>query len=190
MEKHELVAAAMKWCKRTGKFAPGTLGQFEEFVKSLHESAVGKSLVCGEETLGIGAFGVIERATLNGEPVAVKYIKPEVMAGPKKLSQVMHEVALELKIIKQIKHPRIVNFEGAVVRFPKDKESVNDWSIGFVLELCDGGEINNLLHTRKVKFSMQEKLRMVRDTAAGVAYLHSQVRRSQAQGRAKSIGYM
>jgi serine/threonine protein kinase len=175
MEAREVVATAMKWCKRSGKFAPGTQKFFEEFVVSLQETAVDPSFLSGGEPLGIGAFGVIERDTLNGEPVAVKYVKSEVMAGPKKLSQVMHEVSLELKIIKQIQHPRIVNFGGTVVRFPKDNEPVKDWSIGLILELCEGGEVNNLLHTKKVKFSMQEKMSMVRDTAAGVAYLHSQV---------------
>jgi serine/threonine protein kinase len=88
--------------------------------------------------------------------------------------RVQHEFALELKVNAALRHPRIVNFLGAVAHFPKSTEPVNSWSLGLVLELCDGGEINELLHVRKVKFSMQEKLGIVADTAKGVAYLASQ----------------
>jgi len=72
-----------------------------------------------------------------------------------------------------VKHPRIVDFVGATVQFPADNAPSKNWSIGLVFGLCQGGEVNNLMHTKKVKFSMQEKLSFMKDTAQGVAYLHS-----------------
>ena len=45
----------------------------------------------GGEKIGTGAFGVIERAVLqpNNRRVAVKYVKADVMDGPKPLAQVI-----------------------------------------------------------------------------------------------------
>jgi serine/threonine protein kinase len=171
-----LVRAAMRWCRRTGQFGPPQQQMFRDFACQLHAVAIEPGLLSGGAPLGKGAFGAIERMTLQpeGREVAVKSVKPDVMRGPKPLAQVLHEVSLELMIIARIRHPRIVNFLGAAARFPSDSEDVRAWSIGLVLELCEGGEVNNLLHTRKVKFSMQEKLGIIRDTAVGLAYLHGE----------------
>ena len=201
------VATALQWSKRTGKFA-GAEANFKELVNVLATATVDPRRVepVEAEILGIGAFGMIERAMLDGKPVAVKSLKAEVMDGRKALSQIMvsrivhtlecvcgqlvstcrcadacatylcaqHEFALELKVNVKIRHPHIVGFLGAVARFPKAQQPVNDWSLGLILELCDGGELNNLMHARKVKFSMREKLQFAADTAKGVAYLASQ----------------
>lgn len=84
------VATALQWSKRTGKFA-GSEANFKELVNTLATATVDPRRVepVKAEILGIGAFGIIERAILDGKPVAIKTLKAEVTDGRKALSQIM-----------------------------------------------------------------------------------------------------
>lgn len=73
----------------------------------------------------------------------------------------------------QGKHPNIVAFLGAVFKFPSIKEQQQDWAIGLVFELCDPYDCYHLLHSHKIKLTVEQKLRLVCESAAGLAYLHS-----------------
>jgi serine/threonine protein kinase len=42
-----------------------------------------------------------------------------------------------------------------------------------VFELCDGGNVNQMLHRDKQQIADAMRLRMARDIAAGLAFLHS-----------------
>ena len=50
-------------------------------------------------------------------------------------------------------------------------------TLGMIFELCEGGQLNKLLHTPNNmplnNFSSAEKLRMSKDIAIGLTYLHS-----------------
>jgi hypothetical protein len=84
------VSTALQWSKRTGKFS-STEANFREFVSNLATVAVDSARVESGDgpVLGKGAFGLIERATFDGRPVAVKSLKAAVTSGPKPLSQIM-----------------------------------------------------------------------------------------------------
>jgi serine/threonine protein kinase len=73
----------------------------------------------------------------------------------------------------QGKHPNIVAFLGAVLKFPSMNEQQQDWAMGLVFELCDPYDCYHLLHTHKIKLTVEQKLRLVRESAAGLAHLHS-----------------
>lgn len=93
------------------------------------------------------------------------------------LSQMFREVKLEVQVVQQLRHPSIVSFMGAAAKFPTDRQDTNDWTLGLIFELCDGGQLNKLLHnpdnTPRHMFSSAEKLRMAKDISIGIAYLHS-----------------
>ena len=177
-EPGDLRAVAMRWAQRTRKFPGPEVDDMGSFASEL--AAVGlppASLRVGA-MIGQGAFGTIHRAELDGRAVAAKYI--ESAAGSSHaLNDIMYKARGELEILREIRqssdpcHPNIVEFLGAIARFPSDKESQDAWRIGYVMELCEGGELNDLLHVKKFPFSMPQKISMARDAACGVAYLHS-----------------
>jgi hypothetical protein len=51
------------------------------------------------------------------------------------LPQVMHELMLELQVVKTLDHPSICGFVGASARFPRSNQAHRDWSIGLIFEL-------------------------------------------------------
>lgn len=75
--------------------------------------------------------------------------------------------------VSRNRHPHIVTFLGAAAQFPTAKDSQSDWSIGLVFELCDPYDLYHLLHNHKIKLNLHQKLRLVRESAAGLAYIHS-----------------
>jgi len=89
------------------------------------------------------------------------------------LSQVLHELMLELRVVKALDHPSICQFLGAAASFPGSQESQRDWRIGLVFELCSQGDLRKLLDQKRV-FLLSQKLMMAADIAKGIAYLQSQ----------------
>jgi hypothetical protein len=51
------------------------------------------------------------------------------------LPQVLHEVMLELQVVKILDHPSITQFLGAASAFPGARDPQKDWSVGLVFEL-------------------------------------------------------
>ena len=39
------------------------------------------------------------------------------------------EVKLEVQVVQQLRHPSIVGFMGAAVKFPTDRQNTNDWCV-------------------------------------------------------------
>lgn len=50
-------------------------------------------------------------------------------------------------------------------------------TVGLIFELCEGGQLNKLLHkadnTPNCQFTSAEKLLMAKDVSIGLSYLHS-----------------
>lgn len=50
-------------------------------------------------------------------------------------------------------------------------------TVGLIFELCEGGQLNKLLHnadnTPNCQFASAEKLQMAKDVSIGLSYLHS-----------------
>ena len=86
------------------------------------------------------------------------------------------EMLLELRVtveVSQRRHPNIVDFLGAAVKFPAASQPAGEWQIGLVFELCDPYDLYHVLHNHKIKLSLQQKLQLARESASGLAYLHS-----------------
>jgi len=86
------------------------------------------------------------------------------------------EILLELTVTIEVsrrQHPNIVTFLGAVVKFPSAKEPQNEWSIGLVFELCDPYDLYHLLHNHKIRLTPRQKMQLVRESASGLAHIHS-----------------
>ena len=166
-------AVALRWAQRTRKFPGKELHDMGAFAAELAEVALSSATLEVGPKIGQGAFGTICRAELAGRGVvAVKYI--DGAAGSSHaLHDIMWKARSELGIVRGLAHPNVVEFLGALTHFPSDEERTDAWRIGLVMELCEGGELNHLLHVKKVRFSVPEKIGMAKDTACGIAYLHS-----------------
>ena len=79
---------------------------------------------------------------------------------------------LELQVVKILDHPSITKFLGASSAFPGSREAQKDWTVGLVFELCEEGDVHQMIQAKR-KFSVQEKVMMAADVAAGIEYLHS-----------------
>jgi serine/threonine protein kinase len=95
-------------------------------------------------------------------------------SGSKSLGQALREAHLELSILCSIKHPHIVDFLGVPAYFPKESDKDQSNSFGFVFEFCSNGSLFLNLHQRKKPFTFAEKMRLMKELAASLVYLHGQ----------------
>lgn len=111
------------------------------------------------ETIGVGSYGSVSRARLvtSEEEVAVKMLA----------SDVSHDDAAiflkEISILSRLSHPSIVGFVGAII----------SGTLALVMEYCALGNLKQFLQQR-LQTSWLVKIRMARQAAEGIAYLHAQ----------------
>ena len=87
-----------------------------------------------EKKLGVGGMGIVYKATYtkNGADCAVKLL-PLVLSGNQML---VERFEREMKILKKLKHPRIVQFYGG---------GAQDGRHFYAMEFIDGGTLAELL---------------------------------------------
>ena len=121
-----------------------------------HDMAVSKKI-------GNGGYGVVYRAAWNGVPVAVKRLH-NMHAN----SEHINDVAREIRILHEVRHPHIVLFLGIVVA---------DGSVSLVTEYMPGGSVRQMLTARSdipgSKLDSHSRHLILRDTALGMQHLHS-----------------
>lgn len=93
---------------------------------------------------GAGSFGIVVAGTVHGAPVAVKFVRniPNVAFGPagKKLRGVP-ELATELRILRQTRHPNVVLLYGVCV-------DLNSRTFALVSEFIEGPDLHVCLIDR------------------------------------------
>lgn len=108
--------------------------------------------------LGAGGSAEVYRGSWNGQEVAIK-----------KISGVAHleEMKKEIDALRRLRHPRLVRFIGACVQPPL---------LLVVTEFMSGGSLHDRLfgNRRGQPLSPQQRGTIAKQTAEGLAFLHSQ----------------
>ncbi len=99
-----------------------------------------------------GSFGVLFRATLHGETVAVKMIKYE---------QNSDDYINEIQMLRTLKHRNVLKLIGI---------SLHQRKMFIITEYCEHGSIDNIFKEPTLDF--QRKLEILADVVRGMIYLH------------------
>jgi serine/threonine protein kinase len=99
----------------------------------------------------------VYKGTYRGAPIAIKVMRAGASADLRK------EFNREIAALVRIRHPNLVLFIGATLT-P---------SLSIVTELCTGNSLFSLLHqSPDISLSWAQKLKLCKDTAQGMSYLH------------------
>ena len=110
-----------------------------------------------KQSIGVGSSCTVYKGTYRHTPVAVKVIKNNTQSSLKEFER-------EVEAMIKLRHPNLVLFMGASIE--KD--------LCIVTEFCFGDTLFSLLHEKtQVNLSFKQQLKMARDTAQGMAFLHS-----------------
>jgi serine/threonine protein kinase len=115
--------------------------------------------------LGKGTFGMVVKARYNFADVAVKTIKIESNLGEDiTVEKAIATVENEIGLMKVLNHPNLANYYGYKI--------TDDEELKLVMELCDGGNVKSLL-SKGIKLTINQRLKIILDSAAGLFHLHS-----------------
>ncbi|KAK3103334.1 hypothetical protein FSP39_018557 [Pinctada imbricata] len=109
--------------------------------------------------IGQGGFGVVYFAEWLDSVVAVKTLRVQ-RVSKKRLTEFSDEVA----ILCRLSHPRVVKFIGACVKPP---------NLCIVMEFMQTSLFDAIHVDEDLDFTEDERLDIIRQTAAGIVYLHS-----------------
>lgn len=134
--------------------------------KKLTNKKVTWSDVKNVEKLATGGHSCICTGTLDGEPVVVKFLRPEW----EKNMAAIDEMDTEYDILSKLQHPNIVQLYG--------RGLISHGVPFLVMELLDGGTLSHALgfkssfQKKKIKFSYSEILTYSHDLAEALNYIH------------------
>ncbi|KAK9102579.1 hypothetical protein Sjap_019833 [Stephania japonica] len=111
------------------------------------------------ERIGLGSYGEVYRADLNGTEVAVKKFLDQDFSG-----DALDQFRCEVKIMLRLRHPNVVLFMGAVTRPP---------NLSILTEFLPRGSLYRLLHRPNIQLDEKRRLKMALDVAKGMNYLHT-----------------
>lgn len=120
---------------------------------------------------GVGSFGVVVAGSVLGAPVAVKFVRNIV--DSRRLRGVA-ELATELRILRQTRHPNIVLLYGACV-------DLNSHAFALVSEFIDGPDLHICLKSKAadgrkadlpVVISPNIRYKLLVDVCRALLYLH------------------
>eukprot|EP00741_Cyanophora_paradoxa_P016457 tig00020918_g15890.t1 len=119
------------------------------------------SLVRGK-VIGAGTFGVVYSGSYKGKPVAIKELRVQELSA-NDLADFRREVSLHF----HLNHPNIVAVRGACTR------RNGSAPLCIVLELMQGN-LTDVLRNTKIEINLLQKVRMMKEIAASLAFIHSQ----------------
>ena len=112
-----------------------------------------------EDRIGRGTFGEVYKGTWRGAVVAVKRLNPMQMN-----EDFVREYEKEVYLMRALRAPNILQFLGSTFNPP---------DICIVMEYMSRGSLYGILHDPAVALDWPLLLRMLKDTARGMTYLHS-----------------
>ena len=110
-----------------------------------------------DRVLGRGAWGVVCEGSFRGQRVAVKCVYPDIL-----LPQTRDRIHREIRTMAQVRHPNLVLFMAAVLEDPSGPK--------IITEILDTS-LRSAYETQQLGDS---QLRVFRDVAAAMNYLHGQ----------------
>lgn len=111
------------------------------------------------ERIGIGSYGEVYHADLDGTEVAVKKFLDQDFSG-----DALAQFKSEVEIMLRLRHPNVVLFMGAITRPPH---------LSILTEFLPRGSLYRLLHRANIRLDEKRRLRMALDVAKGMNYLHT-----------------
>ncbi|XP_041019778.1 serine/threonine-protein kinase EDR1-like isoform X2 [Juglans microcarpa x Juglans regia] len=109
------------------------------------------------ERIGLGSYGEVYRADLNGTEVAVKKFLDQDFSG----------VALaefRSEIMRTLRHPNVILFMGAVTRPP---------NLSIITEFLPRGSLYRILHRPHCQIDEKRRIKMALNVARGMNCLHT-----------------
>ena len=114
-----------------------------------------------EDCIGRGAVGEVFRAIWRDMPVAAKTVKGAWMSS----EEIERELDHEASMLRTVRHAHVVQFFGA--------GTLDDGTPFLVTELMELGTLTNVLHNSSISLDWCTKQRFARETALGMALVHS-----------------
>jgi serine/threonine protein kinase len=114
-----------------------------------------------KEKIGSGGFGKVYRALWHGKEVAVKCLKDQQLSR-----DLMTEFRKEVSMLAKLRHPNVLLLMGAYADPARGELLI-------VTEYLSGGSLFDFIHKAKAPLDDRMILRMAKDIAVGVNYLHS-----------------
>ena len=111
------------------------------------------------DILGTGGYGAVYKGKYKGDVVAIKsaFVKEAEKPAPHVIKMIRNESL----IMCSLNHPNMLRVFGTVLE--------KGW---IVMELCEGGALDEMLLDSEREVSAQTKLRISAEIATGVAYMH------------------
>ena len=117
------------------------------------------------QVLGSGAYGNVVKATLDGQPCAAKILHRVIVDSQDPgLSNFISRFEQECQILRDLKHPNIVQFLG-VVQDPSTRKPI------LLMELMNDS-LTHFLETSPTDIPYHEQVNISHDIALAVAHLH------------------
>jgi len=118
--------------------------------------------------LGKGGSGsVVYKAKWNFKDVAYKRFELQDIVGfeenPEENQRRYKDWEGELNLMLELRHPRIVQFFGAVLTASR---------VGFLMELCVFGDLKDFLE-KNPDYPLSERVRMITEIASAMEFLHA-----------------
>ncbi|XP_039007079.1 serine/threonine-protein kinase STY46-like isoform X2 [Hibiscus syriacus] len=105
-----------------------------------------------------GSYGDLFKGTYCSQEVAIKVLKPESIN-----TDLQKEFALEVFIMRKVRHKNVVQFIGACTKPP---------NLFIITEFMSGGSVYDYLHKHKGVFKLPTLLKVAIDISKGMNYLH------------------
>lgn len=135
-------------------YAAGEAAAKESWAISFKELRFGRRI-------GVGNVGEVYRGVFRGRTVAIKKLLHSWTGDEGMIARFREEILL----MSTMNHPNVLGFVGAVL----DPDAGN---IALVTELCERGTLYDLLHSAE-PLPWSRRLKMARDIAMGMDYLHT-----------------
>jgi len=127
-----------------------------------------KDLTVGEQ-IGAGSYGMVYKGTCFGTEVAIKQIQNGVHQ-----KELVKYLKREVAVLKNIKHPNIVQFLGVYYDIKNDSNNIMDTnSTWIVTEYIPSGDLHKRIKDFNQPFPFSLRIKLALDIALAMAYLHS-----------------